>query len=769
MNVTVSLAPQVLSNLDAALALAAQGLSVFPVWWMADGVCACRANGFCRPGAKKHEECTADVCKACHPGKHPITPRGLWDASTDPKQVSAWWTLAPAANVGIAVPDAHAVVDVDPRHGGDATYSELESTKGFPMTRAAATGGGGAHFWFRIPAGRSLPSKLGKGVDVKQLGGYVLAPPSNHVSGGVYKWASAPEAPIAEAPAWLLALSQARGERKIVALEEDEREADDATLDGIAAAVAPYFAHGKMHDIAKNLSAWMKQRGYGLSDAKYVIERLPCKNTQNALGAAVAAFKIDRPFGWTELRGLMGEAPAAALDAVTPNPRRARELEERAAASAMIPDIAAGAVVLGPRLAPANESEATAPVGGPAPAAPKEKRKPLTTADVVNILAAGVWAEVLGYDALANRVMCTREPPMRPIDNPGSPCAGEWNDAHTARARTWICGQFGSEPTKDATDAAVEIVARRRTYHPVQNYLAGLGWDGVPRLDGLLARYFGAAPTEYARLVGAKTMIAAVARATRPGCKVDTMLIFEGDQGTGKSTAVRALAGEWFADTPLDLESKDAAQCLQGKWIYEIGELHSFNRTETTRIKAFVSSQSDNLRPSYGRRNQDFPRQCVFIGTTNGTEYLTDTTGNRRYWPVRCGRIDVTGLQRDRDQLWAEAASRFSAGERWWLEGTEVNVAEAQQADREATDPWEQPIVAWLDQPITSGGAPPALRGAFMMHDVLTGALHLSSGEHTQANATRVGKILARLGWRPKATKDPATKKVLRLYAKAAA
>jgi predicted P-loop ATPase len=140
---------------------------------------------------------------------------------------------------------------------------------------------------------------------------------------------------------------------------------------------------------------------------------------------------------------------------------------------------------------------------------------------------------------------------------------------------------------------------------------------------------------------------------------------------------------------------------------------------------------------------------------------LTDTTGNRRYWPVRCRAIDVVGIQRDRDQLWAEAAARYAGGERWWLEGAEVVLAEAQQADREAIDPWEQPLQAWLEG--RAANAP-----AFSMADVLAGALALGRAEQHQANATRVGKLLARLGWRTRAMKDPTTHKVVRLYTRTA-
>jgi putative DNA primase/helicase len=233
------------------------------------------------------------------------------------------------------------------------------------------------------------------------------------------------------------------------------------------------------------------------------------------------------------------------------------------------------------------------------------------------------------------------------------------------------------------------------------------------------------------------------------------MLILEGKQGSGKSTAVRVLAGDaWFADTPLDLESKDAAQCLAGKWIYEIGELASFNRSETNRIKAFVSSLSDNLRPSYGRRNQDFPRQCVFIGTTNGTEYLSDTTGNRRYWPVECGSIDVEGLRRDRDQLWAEAVVRHAHGETWWLSSDVEALATAEQADREAADPWEGQLSVWAEK----------RENGFTMPDAL-GGLGVSLEHQTGAQAARVGKLLVRLGYeRKRPRQGPGAKRDWRYF-----
>lgn len=532
-------------------------------------------------------------------------------------------------------------------------------------------------------------------------------------------------------------------------IDESDEQGDPAIVDPLLDQIVGVLdAAGLWSDGRQSyfltLAGWMLAKGWTKAELERLVERLPSKVSKYR-----AAVRRARPLdGPGAIVGLLPADAMARLDAIV----NAHPLNEANRLRALIPAQA-------PAPAPIGNDRAT-PV-----AAEKPKRRAITTAGVVDVLSTGEWCGVLAFDALGGRVVCLREPPMRPQDNPGVPCAGEWTDAHTARARTWIFKATGAEPSKDSTDAAVEIVARCQTFHPVQTYLASLRWDGAARIEGFLPRYFGAEASEYTRQVGAKTLIAAVARAMRPGAKVDTMLILEGAQGIGKSRSLQALAprAEWFADTPLDLESKDAAQCLQGKWIYEIGELHSFNRTETTRIKAFVSSESDNLRPSYGRRNQDFPRQCVFIGTTNGSEYLTDTTGNRRYWPVRCRAVDVEGIQRDRDQLWAEALARYNAGERWWLQGSEAALAEAQQVEREAIDPWEGPIVAWLEQP--PAGSTRAT--FFTMNDVLTGALRLGAAEQSQATATRVGKLLARLGWRTRAVKDPATKKVTRLYMRA--
>jgi putative DNA primase/helicase len=199
----------------------------------------------------------------------------------------------------------------------------------------------------------------------------------------------------------------------------------------------------------------------------------------------------------------------------------------------------------------------------------------------------------------------------------------------------------------------------------------------------------------FVRQAGRRWFLSAVARVYRPGCKADCAVILEGPQGAGKSSALAALVPdpEWFADDIADLGCKDSAQDLRGKWIIELGELSAMRRAEVERTKAFMSRAVDHYRPSYGRRSQDFPRQCVFAGTTNADAYLGDETGNRRFWPVKVGTIRLGALREVRDQLWGEAVAAFEAGEKWWLDAEVEAAAAEEQGERRIVDPWEERVL----------------------------------------------------------------------------
>jgi predicted P-loop ATPase len=321
-----------------------------------------------------------------------------------------------------------------------------------------------------------------------------------------------------------------------------------------------------------------------------------------------------------------------------------------------------------------------------------------------------------------------------------------WRDEDSVALQRYVQDRYIVKIARDRVDAVVGQWSRSLwSFHPIRDYLVGLTWDRRSRVDGWLHLYMGAngAPHDYVRAIGAKWLIAAVARVMQPGCKVDTMLCLEGPQGTRKSMALRALAGaEHFSDSiPADLSSKDARDHLRGKWIVEMSELAQFRKSEIETVKAFLSRQVEMYRPAYGRSEVTYPRQCVFAGSTNASEYLVDDTGNRRFWVVACKDIDLEALERGRDQLWAEAYARWWAGEKWWLEGKIERVA-AEQADaRRLFDPWQDEIEAML----TTGNMKDLDR--VKPSDVLAN-LSLAAGQQTPFYAARVGKILRALGWR---------------------
>ena len=255
--------------------------------------------------------------------------------------------------------------------------------------------------------------------------------------------------------------------------------------------------------------------------------------------------------------------------------------------------------------------------------------------------------------------------------------AGVWEEVDELEMGNWLSRVHGLPSMPRGTlEEAVAMVAKRHRFHPVRAEFEALRgkWDGIPRLGTWLRiccleedEWDDTTPLQqYLSKVGTWMLMAIVARVFTPGCKFDYMPILEGDQGLGKSTLARVLGGEHFADTGLVLGDKDSYQNLQGVSVYEWGELDSLTKAEVTKVKQFISSMKDRFRASFDRRPKDYPRQCVFIGTTNEDHYLVDPTGNRRFWPIRVTRqIDIAWLRENRAQLFAEAVHRVDAGERF--------------------------------------------------------------------------------------------------------
>ena len=279
-----------------------------------------------------------------------------------------------------------------------------------------------------------------------------------------------------------------------------------------------------------------------------------------------------------------------------------------------------------------------------------------------------------------------------------------WRDADDAQLISYVDENYGTFSQRNF-DIAVAKVTDDRSYHPIREFLQALPeWDKVERVDTLLIDYLGAADNKYVRAVTRKTLCAAACRVLNPGCKFDTMLVLNGSQGIGKSTLIAKLGGEWFSDSLSlnDTKDKTAAEKLQGYWILEIGELAGLRKAEVETLRSFLSRQNDIYRASFGKRTTPHPRQCVFFGTTNAESgYLRDTTGNRRFWPVKTPgggskrSWDVT--QEDVLQIWAEVMHYVKAGEKLYLDPEVEALAKAEQREAMESDEREGLVREYLE------------------------------------------------------------------------
>ena len=279
-----------------------------------------------------------------------------------------------------------------------------------------------------------------------------------------------------------------------------------------------------------------------------------------------------------------------------------------------------------------------------------------------------------------------------------------WRDADDAQLISYVDAHYGTFSARNY-DIAVTKVADDRAYHPIREFIESLPeWDKVPRVDTLLVDYLGASDTAYVRAVTRKTLCAAISRVLRPGCKFDSMLVLNGPQGVGKSTLIAKLAGEWFSDSLNlgDTKDKTAAEKLQGYWILEIGELAGLKKAEVETLRSFLSRQNDIYRAAFGKRPTPHLRQCVFFGTTNAESgYLRDTTGNRRFWPVKTpgnGKKQSWNLTHEEIlQIWAEALVYVRQREKLYLSAEMDALAKDEQREAMESDEREGLVREYLD------------------------------------------------------------------------
>lgn len=282
----------------------------------------------------------------------------------------------------------------------------------------------------------------------------------------------------------------------------------------------------------------------------------------------------------------------------------------------------------------------------------------------------------------------------------------ELADEHERDVALHLAASWRTNFSRETLHEGLIWWAEQHRVHPVRRFLRASRWDGVRRLDTLLEHYFKCEPDGVSAPMGRKWLISACARVFEPGCKVDTMLVLAGGQGSQKSTGFAALAGpEWFSDAEMDLRNPaDAAMLLRGAWMYEFGELDTLRRGEVTTVKAFLSRQVDRYRAPYGRNPANWPRQGILVGSTNEAAFLPDTTGNRRFWVRRVlpgAAIDVEALRRDREQIWAEAFALYQEGRgkpyHWWLTPEEEALASEGAEQHQIEHPWVDALRGWLD------------------------------------------------------------------------
>lgn len=349
------------------------------------------------------------------------------------------------------------------------------------------------------------------------------------------------------------------------------------------------------------------------------------------------------------------------------------------------------------------------------------------------------WRGVLRYNERSEEPIFCAPPPF--FDCPDSllETPRPLKDADDVRTAQWLEERYGLTPSLPMVHAVTNAIAMNASFDPVRDYLEGVAWDGTERLDTWTRDYLGAQDSPYARAVGRRWMISAVARTFEPGSKADHVLVLEGGQSIGKSSALEILAGEeHFGDDIPPVGSKDAQQYLGGLWIVELAEMDAATKAVASTLKRFLTTVKDRYRPAYGRRTVVHRRRCVFAGSVNLEEYLKDSTGGRRFWPIECSDVDLEALAASRDQLWAEAVVAYRAGERWYLDDPKlIASAQLQQGKRLERDAWHDAIVEYISDPH---------RKFFTSSEVLEAAVGTNLGSVTKVHTNRVGAIMRSLG-----------------------
>lgn len=690
-----------------ALLLAGSGLFVFPVWNLRpDLSCACPLGADCGS-----------------PGKHPLVKTGLKVATTDSVEIRKWWKRHPQANIGVnADMSGLIIVDIDPRNGGNESLQKLEAEHGeLPATYEVITGGQGKHYYYRhTPVVKSKP--ISPGVDIKSRGGYVVGHGSLHHSGRAYEAMlhGDPRGLIQDAPGWLVGLCTAADKSVGEPGGKDSDSRDNTKSSGKGVRVS-----AGLLGLAFQHAGWIQD---GDATGK-VAARCPFESEHTSGTAFDGSCVVFAP----ENGGINGFVQCSHSHCA-----ERKQSEYWDACPEVSRDHARSVLSVSRLYEPAANTEPGWLTSWRSSLLFDNKgklKRVLANASLI-LKNHPDFIGCLGYDEFKETYHWLRVPPA--IMGMNSVTLGPVRDEHFVQIGYYLAAKYDMQ--EFSSDNIFQIMrAAAVPFHPVRQYLDKLEWDQTPRIMKWLTTYLGVPPTPYASMVGAWWMVSAVARILVPGCKADHVLILEGKQGTQKSTALRVLFNPWFADTPINLDSKDAYTALRGVWGYELQELQSLSKADSDKAKAFFSSPVDIYRKPYDRTTVEILRQCVFCGTVNYDAYLKDGSGNRRYWPVVTDQIRIELLEHDKDQLWAEALHLYNLGFAWYPttnENHDMCAAEQDQRLQLDEDPWEPAVVA-----IVAGIE------SITVSEILSDPVHFGHCKRDIKDAIRVAKILRGLGW----------------------
>ena len=646
-------------------------------------------------------------------GKQPRIPtkeagRGVHDATTSKQQIETWWNRWPNANIGLHA-ESFFVLDVDTKSGGPDSLIGLERQYGaLPATLTQTTPSGGKHYLFKAPAGVLIQNRAGfyPGLDTRAYGGYILAAPSR-IGDAQYTWDN--DAPIADAPEWLVTMVKKNREQYRMAARSDtgSRDVDDASL------------AGALHNLGFNEDEMIKILQFRNNNPERRDVPLPTNEIIKTV-RSIAKRDVHTPVGL--------------MQAIQENSRRVK-LEK-----------------------PDHEPDVTWVERG-VQGANGALKNCVANAEAA-VINSPVFCNTLCFDTLRQEALIKRNI-VDPINGQtiGNLTAGTLVTDYVVTEMLIIAQRLIPQVTfsEEIFGRAIQVAARHYSFNPVQDYLNSLLWDDTTRIDSFLVDYFGCEDTAYTRGVGRRWLISAIQRALNPGCIANSMLILEGRQDAAKSKALKALAGpEFFKDTPIDLSHKDRFGALKGVWIYELAEFDQYKGSDAARMKSFISSQVDSYRPPYYKTDVQVPRSSIFVGTVNPDKYLTDPTGNKRYWPVKNVKnhefnpIDCDKIERVRDQIWAEAVRAYYNGEAAYIDNNELRQLHAAEAEQRVDneDVWDEAVLTYMQG---------CKKKIIHTSDILSDAISVPLDRQGNREKERIKRILTQAGYKYVSMRDGQT------------